>query len=366
MTAITLRNAHKQSQRALFRLILQVNAEFHSAVWSVQEWLVGQVRAAADAEGFVVEARVMGLSLQLGERWKRALDQWGKVFDRALVQAGSIPFGVLWTQHNAYMPRVQMQESLSQAEQESMIRLWAQRRDEALAAARQRVYSDRLNLSQRIWRLENGGLNDIRGLLSSAFVERTNAADLARRIEAQLGANQDLPRWTEDRLYRMDARQRARSTDGLLRDPAQRREGISYNALRLARTELQYAHHAVATEIARHAPWVLKRNVVLSPTHPKIDICDELVSQNPHPKDAELLPAHPNCLCRYEDVVMDSSDFVREARAWMRGENDFLDDYAGWLGTRNVAERWPAMRIADTLDFWLNTDSAGAAAGRLR
>ena len=90
------------------------------------------------------------------------------------------------------------------------------------------------------------------------------------------------------------------------------------------------------------------------------------MGQNPHPKDAELLPAHPNCLCRYEDVVMDSSAFVEQARAWMRGENDFLDDYAGWLGTRNVAERWPAMRIADTLDFWLNTDSAGAAAGRLR
>lgn len=366
MTKVTLRNAQAQSQKALFRLVLQVNAEFHSALWPVQSWLVTQVRQTADAEGFVSEARAMGLSLQLGERWKRAFDQWGKVFDRALVQAGSIPFGVLWTQHNAFLPRAQMQESLSQAEQDTMMRLWAQRRDEALAAARRRVYSDGLNLSQRVWRLENGGLNDIRALLSSAFVERTNAEDLARRIEGQLGVNQDLPRWTEERLYGMDARQRAQSTAGLLRSPTQRSEGISYNALRLARTELQYAHHAVATEIARHAPWVLKRNVVLSPTHPKIDVCDELVGTNPHPKDAELLPAHPNCLCRYEDVVMDSAAFVREARAWMRGENDFLDDYASWLGTRNVAERWPAMRIADTLDFWLNTDSAGAAAARLR
>ena len=59
MAAITLRNAHKQSQRALFRLILQVNAEFHSAVWPVQEWLVSQVRGAADSEGFVIEAQAM-------------------------------------------------------------------------------------------------------------------------------------------------------------------------------------------------------------------------------------------------------------------------------------------------------------------
>lgn len=348
--------------RALMRLTLRTIGETHRIFYGFQAWLVDLVRQSADEEGNAQAANLLSQMSAIDSRFRRAVQDWVRLFGNAREQAASLPFGVLVIRHNAYMTEARLQETLTGEDLSTVIRLWQQRRDRALAATRDRIFGDGLNLSQRIWRLEQGGLSTIRRTLATSLAERTSAAELAGRLERVLGADMDMPRWAEDRLYSMTPRQRAQSRDGLITDTSGRSEGISYNALRLARTELQFANHAVTSEIAQRSPWVTGRKVVLSPAHPRSDVCDEWASGGPYAKDLEVLPLHANCLCRYEEVLMPVADFKEQAKGWLNGDNNFLDDYQQWLGTQQVTEPLPPqMPLADLLEAWLSLGSSDHA-----
>ena len=255
-----------------------------------------------------------------------------------------------------------MQEALTAEDLIPTLRLWEMRRTAALRAMAVRLGSDGLVLSDRLWRLDNGGLSRIRATLAAAFDGRTNALLLARQIEAEMGANAQMPRWTTTRLYKMTPRQRMADRRGLVTDPAHRSRGVAYNAVRLARTELQYANHAVSTEIAQHNPAVIGRYVRLSPGHPRIDICDELAAGGPYAVTDALLPPHPNCMCYYEDVLMDRKEFGQKVQEWVEGGGDFLDEYASWMGMRDPVQSLPYdLPIAELLEFWLSTSFAAEA-----
>jgi len=231
--------------------------------------------------------------------------------------------------------------------------------------AQSRIYGDGLNLSGRIWRLERGGMQAIRTTIAQGMAERTSAWDLGKRLEGQLNAGQEWPQWSETRLRGMDARGRAQSAEGLWRNPAERaaanadaaaqglspQAGISYNALRLARNEIQIANHAVTSDIAQNFPGIVGRNVTLSPAHPRLDVCDELVAANPHPKTANFLPSHPQCLCYFTEVLMPRADFLKQTQAWARGDGDFLDGYASWLGVRSLAPLPDTVNAAEALEL---------------
>lgn len=358
---ITLRNVDALQAQALSRLTLLVMGQTHRLFGEFQGWLIGQVNRHVDSEGFVDGAVMISGFSAIDDRYRRTVQQWTAMFEQARIQAASIPFGALVVKHNAYMGS--LTETLNAADLNTVTQLWQQRRQRALQAAQQRVYGDGLQLSQRIWRLENGGLQQIRSTLATAMAERTNARDLANRLESQLGADQDMPRWTEDRLYGMTPAQRLASKKGLLTGTENRTQGIAYNALRLARTELQNANHAVTTEIAQHSPWVTGRFVRLSPAHPKIDVCDTLAAGGPYPKDSNLLPAHVQCMCYWEEQVMSKGVFKSQVADWLAGESDFLDDYKDWLGVQQVTEPLPTdMSVAESLNLWLSTGRSAQVA----
>jgi len=357
----TLKNVDALQSQALSRLTLLVMGQTHRLFGEYQEWLIGQVGRQADTEGMVNGGALMTGFSAIADRYRRTVGQWTAMFEQARVQAASIPFGALVVKHNAFMGS--LTEDLSAENVQTVINLWQQRRQRALQAAQERVYGDGLQLSQRIWRLESGGLQQIRSTLATAMAERTSAAELADRLEPLLGADQDTPRWAEERLYDMAAPDRLRSREGLLTGAEHRTTGIAYNALRLARTELQYANHAVTTEIAKHSPWVTGRWVRLSPAHPKIDVCDGLASGGPYPKDSNLLPAHPQCMCYWEEQVMSAGVFKSQVADWLAGESEFLDDYRDWLGIQQVTEPLPTnMSVAESLNLWLSTSRRDQAA----
>lgn len=295
---------------ALMRLTLRMMGETHQQLQPFQAWLVGLVRGNTNGEGFVNGHALMGAMGQVESRYRAFVQSWSALLTAAREQAASLPFAALVVQHNHFMTGVMQPLTEEQTADEvgTIVNLWQQRRQRALMAAQQRVYGDGLQLSQRIWQLENGGLTDIRNTLATAYAERTSAADLADRLEGLLGAEQDLPRWTNQRLYGMTPSERAVDQKGLLRGPEDRGRGLAYKALRLARTELQYANHAVSTELVKHSPWVTGRKVRLSPGHPKVDICDEYAAGGPYPKDQEILPLHPNCVTPGQMVTTDRGD----------------------------------------------------------
>lgn len=397
VATMPLGRLNRAQNRAVARLTLATIGRIHEIFLPVQTWLVTGVTGAAKTDGNADPTTLMGLSNGLNERWLRAMNALKATLEVAREQAASMPFGVLVRQHNSYFAtliaesaegaerktekgncdltptlsrgegeRLLLEDELTAEEVLPILRLWQMRREQALRAVAAAIEGDGLNLSQRIWRLENGGLDRIRATLASAYDGRTNALSLARQIEAELGANADMPRWTTSRLHRMTPTERMNDRRGLITDPAKRSQGVSYNAVRLARTEIQRANHAVATEIAKHNPAVVGRKVMLSPGHPKIDICDEWAGGGPYPKDDEILPLHPNCMCYYLDVLMERGEFDKKVQEWLRGDGTFLDDYANWLGVRNPVQTLPYdVPIVEVLDFWLSTSHAAEAVAML-
>lgn len=377
---ITARNVDRLQHVAVSRLTLFVAGRIHAVFEPFQRWLGDQVRQAADEEGLVDAGLVWQVLSAAEPRWREVMRRYAALVTAARVQAADIAFGSLRAKNNALLSEwvekrpgvgesgvrrhesgvsgLRLEESFQPSSTDwlRLVRMWGQRRDWALRAAQERVWSDGLVLSQRLWRLENGGLAAIRQTLASGMVERTSAWELAQTLEAQLGANADFPRWTRQRLSVLSPRDRAEDLSGLLRagdalQPWQSR-GVSYNALRLARNEIQIANHAMTSEIARNFPGITGRKSRLSPEHPVTDICDEYAAGGPYAVTENFLPLHPQCLCYYEEVLMPKTAFAAQVRGWIAGENEFLDGYVSWLDQR-AAGPWPAvLDAAGVAEFW--------------
>jgi hypothetical protein len=93
--------------------------------------------------------------------------------------------------------------------------------------------------------------------------------------------------------------------------------GVRYASLRLARTEINNAFHAVAVNNSAEKPWVSGVKWNLSRSHPKADLCDAIAGDDGNgmgegvfpPKDVPRKP-HPQCFCFVTPVVIDEDEFI--------------------------------------------------------
>ena len=183
--------------------------------------------------------------------------------------------------------------------------------------------------------------------------DRMGAMDMAGVLERMWAPARQGPRWAWSRMQILSPRGRARSRLGLL--PPGSVRGESYVHLRLARTEIAGLQQRMAADRYAVQPWVTGVEWTLSPAHPRLDICDDLADRNPYPKDAVPPIPHPNCLCVLVPAVMEPSRFAARTEAWARGENEFLDDYADWLGDRSFLESYPMVE-GGGLRTWTGKD----------
>jgi hypothetical protein len=361
-TELRPRSIHRQQQVALMRLQLRVTAETHRLYRGVYDDLVRIVQASVDGEGMVDGIALSSAVTGIEQRWSQMHGAWVRMLERARVQAADLAMGAHVVMHEHLRPKPEIAEALTPQEAAFVV-LWEQRRQRMLEAAASRVYSDGFTLSQRIWRLELDGLNDIRNVLALAYSERTSASRLARLLEPLLGAGQGCPRWAYSRLYRMTPGERAADSTGLARGDECTSRGLAYNALRMARNEIQIAHHTVNDELFRIAPWIEGEKIRLSPGHSEVDICDEYASGGPYQPGEVTLPLHVQCMCYKQALIMRSNEYRDRVRGWLNGENDFLDRYGEWLGQSPIGPL-PAV-LMETLQLWLegNLDAHGAALG---
>lgn len=108
--------------------------------------------------------------------------------------------------------------------------------------------------------------------------------------------------------------------------------GVSYAAMRLARTELNNAFKSSQELRYRDEPWTKGMAWNLSKSHPEKDECDEFAEEDEHGLGAGVYAfghrpfSHPNCLCYLTVVQVDEDEFID---AFMDGEyNEFLDEKA--------------------------------------
>jgi hypothetical protein len=209
-----------------------------------------------------------------------------------------------------------------------------------LDAAAEHLYGDGLNLSGRIWKLDRQARDGMNAVVMNGVANGSSAWDMAKLLEQFLGASEDCPRWTSTRLYhRTKSEIASGDLGGLLRGDACDGSGVAYNALRLARTELQKVHALATDKMMAMQPWVELEQCNLSAAHPEPDECDDVVNggdanDGRYPLGTIEYPLHPNCMCYKTAVLMDSKEFTSQLRGWMRDESEWpaMDKYASDIG----------------------------------
>jgi hypothetical protein len=106
--------------------------------------------------------------------------------------------------------------------------------------------------------------------------------------------------------------------------------GVSYAAMRLARTELNNAFKTAQEERYKDEPWTIGMKWNLSKSHPERDICNEHAEADLHGLGAGVYPvgqrpkSHPNCLCYLTPEQMEEDEWMDR---FIDGEfNDYLDE----------------------------------------
>jgi len=174
-------------------------------------------------------------------------------------------------------------------------------------------------LSERIWRTAGDTRRRLDLYLDQAIREGRGALRMSRELEAFLLPGRTL---RTRRPYGIDA---------------------SYDAMRLARTETTRAHAQAAEVSARINPFVTGIRVVLSASHPRVDICDEAAAAGPWPVDEippeYQIPLHPHCLCSYRYEMGDTREIISGLRAEAYGQRDALIELMGLLQVEQLVRR---------------------------
>lgn len=157
-------------------------------------------------------------------------------------------------------------------------------------------------LSSKVYRTQAWSSGVLERRINSALARGLNAQEFAREIQPLVNPN----------------------TPG----------GPRYAALRLARTEINNAYHAMAVRAAQLKPWITKVTWNLSKSHPKrpgkIEICEQLAGRKYAPTEVPLKP-HPLCLCYITPDIDEDDDAFLDAL--VGGEfNDFLDEFGARQG----------------------------------
>lgn len=107
--------------------------------------------------------------------------------------------------------------------------------------------------------------------------------------------------------------------------------GVRYAAMRLARSEINNAFHAVSVQQVQDKPWVHAMEWHLSGSHPKADICDEYANEDKFDLGAGVWPKgevprkpHPHCYCYVTGVQVGEDEFLNNL---VNGNyNKWIDD----------------------------------------
>jgi hypothetical protein len=171
--------------------------------------------------------------------------------------------------------------------------------------------------------------------IQSVLSRRTTGYVLAERIYANGKATTATVGRIVDRglINQKSARQIAKEVKGFYSPDVP--GGASYAAMRLARTEINNAHHHTSIRMGQERPWVTGFEWNLSRSHPKPDPCDELAEADDYglgpgkyPKSSAPDRPHPQCLCFLTHLQEDDDAFIDGLAG---------GHYDSWLEERGIA-----------------------------
>jgi hypothetical protein len=249
--------------------------------------------------------------------------------------------------------------------------------DEAVKFVKNFIAEDGLQLSDRIWRNDNHARQVVKDAINQAVIQGYSASRTAQEL---LSSGQGLSKEVQAKL-------KANAAGPLGQTITQQLftgEGSPYvNALRLARTELNRAHIKAYDAGAFSHPDVIGTRFLLSPNHPRYDICDmhahaNLYGLGPgvYPEGKNPCPAHPNTLSYTEVVFKD--EVIATDRAGKQDRLSWLNDQPagiqesvlnsrkkrialekGLLNENAIATPWQVLKVRLDKQGY-NTDTWGA------
>lgn len=148
-------------------------------------------------------------------------------------------------------------------------------------------------LSDRVWNASARTRQQLDAYLDAGVREGRGALQMSRELE---------------QFLRPDRRN--------LRTSAPYGTSASYDAMRLARSEITRAHGAAHEVSAAMNPFVAGEKWNLSPRHPKPDVCDDRARGGPNGDgvypigERPSYPPHPHCLCYMTNVLIENPGAV--------------------------------------------------------
>lgn len=243
------------------------------------------------------------LTGELTDEIKRAVDE------AVSASAGFSQAVTLSLAAKAALDTGRIREVFAQVNRQAVEAIWARSRDG-------------LRLSDRIWQKGETARNAIRDIIQDAVATGQDAVKTARLLE---------------QYVRTDARTLAKNYPNMMKRMAGRIPGdLSYEALRLARTETTAAFGEGTVAAAQVSPSYRGMKWVLSKAHPAPDICDLLAAADSGlgpgvypPGEEPMYPAHPNELCTLVPVHEQPEEFVQRLKRW-RESPDLEPDLEKW------------------------------------
>lgn len=351
---IRIERVHLAQQAGLMRLQLYLTGETHRILGEAAGQIARLLLRGGENEPLDA-GRAWRAQSDAAQIWIEAMRSWTDLLGKLRVEAASLAFGglavelhwlasklraVLEESHRVTRRGLEFREAVRDGVFTPQLQLLIQ-------AANEHIYADGLNLSARLWRLEREAYENIQRILFQAIQNGDSAWDTAKKLEAFLGANQDCPRWTATRLYRMSKTDIALGKrTGLMRGEACAGQGVAYNALRLARNEIQHIHHLANDQLMAQTPWIEKEQVLLSAQHPPLGCtCEQVVAggedgKGVYPVGEVRLPLHVGCLCFKVAQTLPDAEFTRRLRGWARGEES-------WAAMDRFADQYAPVRESD-------------------
>jgi hypothetical protein len=179
--------------------------------------------------------------------------------------------------------------------------MFADINERAVLAITSRTGKDGLKLSDRVWRIGENVRKNMTTVVEDAVARGLDSRTLAKRVQQYMQPG----KFTA-------MKQETRRMLGVSSD-------VSYEAMRLARTEMSNAYHEGTILANQAAPSYLGIVWMLSGRHAIPDVCNDYASHNGDgfwPAGSEPPLPHPQCLCIALPRHEKPSEFAERLRSW--------------------------------------------------
>ncbi len=338
-TSLTMRNVGRAQRKALLRLMLFITGQTHALLHELSDSLAQTLHAHYQGSAWSGHALTQIIG-DLEAQWGEIFTKWQAMVNNCRREAGGIAFGVLAVTHDTYvLPALRrVQASTLMQETSTVDFVFSPQLEALLVQAAKRQYGGYV-LSQRLWNLRWSSERDLKQVVYNGIARGDSAYRIGKQLESFLGFGADCPRWTTTRLRLTKGEIAGGRRSGLYSGQECRGQGVAYNALRLARNEIQIGHAMTTDYLMQQAPFIEEEQIVLSPSHPVDDICDQTIRDGKngmgiYPKGTISLPIHVQCLCTKIAVTMKQAEFDNRLKGWLDGTQQWaaMDTYRNWLG----------------------------------